>query len=244
MLYDLTFQTRNLTLPLAHQSKVQGMIYALMSAAPEYSRFVHDEGYGLAGRSVFKLFAFGDLVGPHIIRNGNIIFPHEVSFPLRTADPYFGQLLHEILRPGLVCRLGGQEIILTGIQQKSLHLDVSCHQVKIRMLSPITVYRRTEDQKTEYLNPLDDEFSKRINANYHSKWFSATGEQAEDDVELVALSVGRPDKLVTRIKGTIINAWGGTYLLKGNPSALEFLYHAGLGAKNSMGFGVFEIVSR
>lgn len=242
MLYNLTFRTNNLTLPRAHQSKLQGMIYSIMSAAPEYSQFLHDGGYSYDGKANFKLFSFSGLMGEHIIRDGDIIFPREVRLALRTADPFFGQLLHDVLRPGLVCKLGIQELVLSSVQQESLHLDENCRQLKIRMLSPITVFRKTEDRKTYYYNPLEDDFSKRINENYQSKWLSATGEPAKDSVELIALSVGRHDKMVTTFKNTFINAWGGVYILKGSPSALEFLYHTGLGAKNSMGFGVFEIL--
>lgn len=243
MLYNLTFQTNNLTLPLAHQTKVQGMIYALMSASPEYSHFLHDSGYSASGGSNFKLFTYGNLSGAHTIQQGMIVFHKQVSFALRTADPFLGSLLHEVLRPGLVCTLGGQQMVLSDVQLETLHLEQDCRQLKIRMLSPITVFCKTEAGKTRYFNPLEDEFSARINDNYQNKWLSATGEPAKDSVELIALSVGRPDKTVTKIKGTIVNAWGGTYLLKGSPTALEFLYHTGLGAKNSMGFGVFEIIS-
>ena len=242
MLYNLTFHTNNLTLPLAHQSKVQGMIYNLMSAAPQYSTFVHDCGFHVDRGAHFKLFVFSSLTGPHTIRNGGIIFPHEVSLALRTADPAFSQLLDAILQPGLVCFLGAQRIILARVQKETLRLDDDCRQLKIHPISPITVYRTLPNRHTYYYNPLDNEFSQLVNENYHRKWKSAVGELPKDSVELIALSVGRRDKVVTRVKGTIINAWGGTYLLKGNPRALEFLYHTGLGAKNSMGFGAFEIL--
>lgn len=241
MLYNLTFTACNLTLPLAHHAKVQGMIYALMGTSPDYSAFIHNQGYSVGGAR-FKLFTFSNLVGPHTVRQGMITFPHKVSFALRTADPVFGQILHTLLRPGLVCTLNGQEITLSSVQQESIQLDNNCQQVKIRMLSPITVYRSLPDGHTQPFNPLEEEFSQLVNQNYHSKWQSATGEAAGDDVELVALSVGRHDKLVTKIKGTYVTAWGGTYLLKGKPRAMEFLYHTGLGAKNSMGFGAFEII--
>lgn len=242
MLYNLTFHTNNLTLPLANQGKVQGMIYNFMSASPEYSAFVHDQGFSVDRGAHFKLFTFSRLSGPHIIRGGDIIFPETVSLALRTADPAFGQLLHNVLRPGLVCTLGIQKIVLREVHQEVLQLENSCRQLKIRPISPITVHKTLPDHHTYYYNPLDDEFSRLVNENYRRKWESATGELPEGNVELIALSVGRQDKVVTRIKGTIVNAWGGTYLLKGSPRAMEFLYHTGLGARNSMGFGAFEIL--
>lgn len=242
MLYELTFRTRNLTLPLAHQTKVQGMIYNLMSIAPEYSNFIHEEGYRSSNNAHFRLFTFSNLYGPHILRSNDIIFPETVSLKIRTADPLFGQLLNEVLRPGLLCALGKQKIILTEVQQEVLHLEDDCDQLTIRTISPIMAYKKLVDRHTHFYNPLDAEFSLLINKNYRRKWESATGMLPDDNVELLALSVGYKDRTIAHIKGTIITAWGGTYLLRGKPKAMEFLYHTGLGAKNSMGFGAFEIL--
>jgi CRISPR-associated endoribonuclease Cas6 len=242
MLYNLTFRTNHLTLPLAHQTKVQGMIYRFMETVPEYSAFLHDCGYTLSTGFHFKLFTFGNLTGTHTIQNGMIQFPEQVSFVLRTADPLFAQLLNQILRPGLRCTLGNQPIILSEVHQEVLELSPTCRSLKIRTLSPINVYHSLPNGKTRYYNPLEPEFSQLVNENYHHKWEGAVERPAEDDVELLALSVGLRDKCVTKIKKTWVTAWGGTYLLKGEPKALEFLYHTGLGAKNSMGFGAFEIL--
>ena len=49
-------------------------------------------------------------------------------------------------------------------------------------------------------------------------------------------------KIVTRYKGSYINAWYGTFQLKGKRKYLDFLYQTGVGSKNSQGFGMFEII--
>ncbi|MBC7189418.1 hypothetical protein H5U35_04285, partial [Candidatus Aerophobetes bacterium] len=42
---------------------------------------------------------------------------------------------------------------------------------------------------------------------------------------------------------TLIKGWMGTYRLEGNPELIKFSYDAGLGAKNSQGFGMYEVVN-
>lgn len=61
------------------------------------------------------------------------------------------------------------------------------------------------------------------------------------DVTLITLSVGQRDKCVTQIKGTWVNAWYGTYLLKGSPQAIQFLYHTGLAPKIPWGSGCLTL---
>lgn len=240
MIYTLHFRTNNLTLPMNYHGKVQGLIYHLTRTSPAYGAFLHDAGYEDDAGRKFKLFCFSELTGEHICRNKLLIFPHQVSIELRTADPMMAKTLTEALIPNNTYLLGGQRILLERVETKEIHLEES--QYKIRMLSPIAAYQRTEDNKTRYFNPLEREFSQNVNENYRRKWSSATGEDAEGNVKLIALSVGERDKCVTQIKGIWVTAWSGIYLIKGQPEALEFLYCTGLGAKNSMGFGLFEIV--
>jgi len=44
-----------------------------------------------------------------------------------------------------------------------------------------------------------------------------------------------------KYKGTVIKGWMGIYRLKGAVSLLKMALDAGLGAKNSQGFGCVEI---
>lgn len=43
-------------------------------------------------------------------------------------------------------------------------------------------------------------------------------------------------------KGTVIKAWEGTFRLLGPQELVELAYDTGLGAKNSQGFGCFELL--
>jgi len=45
-------------------------------------------------------------------------------------------------------------------------------------------------------------------------------------------------------KNFLIKGWMGTFRLQGLKKALKLAYDAGLGSKNSQGFGMFEVISR
>ena len=56
--------------------------------------------------------------------------------------------------------------------------------------------------------------------------------------------VGNNKKYVTLYKNPniYITGYNGYYIIEGNPKYIEFLYYTGLGARNSCGFGCFDIV--
>jgi CRISPR-associated endoribonuclease Cas6 len=130
--------------------------------------------------------------------------------------------------------------VLEQVEREKLHLTASA--LTVRMDSPIAVHVTLPDGKTRPVNPLEEDFSRLVNENYHRKWSVIAGAPPEDDITLTARSVGMQDKVVTSVKGIWVTAWGGTYRLTGTPQALEFLYHTGLGSRNSMGFGLFNIL--
>lgn len=49
-------------------------------------------------------------------------------------------------------------------------------------------------------------------------------------------------KMVTKYQGHYIIAWYGEYILSGKRKYLDFLYQVGIGAKNSQGFGMIEML--
>lgn len=243
MIFRLTFQTNHLKLPMAYHTTIQGFIYHLLSTVPQYSTFLHEDGYADSRNKHFKMFCFSRLEGRNLKYNKQIEFPYEVRFCIRTADPIFGKILQQTLQVGKKYALRGQPVTLTRLEQSELELNADCQQVKIKMISPITVYTSTPDGKSHPYNPLEDKFTELVNENFQHKWESAVGTPAPGNIEIYALSVGSKDKTVTKIKNIYVTAWSGTYLLKGSPEAIKFLYHTGLGSKNSMGFGMFDIVT-
>jgi len=42
----------------------------------------------------------------------------------------------------------------------------------------------------------------------------------------------------------LIKGWKGRYILEGDPQLIRFGYDAGLGSRNSQGYGIFEVMKQ
>ncbi len=107
-------------------------------------------------------------------------------------------------------------------------------------------------KKTYYYSPFDAEFSDKLNNNFIDKYTAFTGNLPDGNIRIVPQKIKPADKYVTHYRKIdaetkeeieiIINAWRGIYILSGKPEHLNFLYYCGLGARNSAGFGMFEVI--
>ena len=62
-------------------------------------------------------------------------------------------------------------------------------------------------------------------------------------MRIIPYRVRTRDRIVTNYKGQYITAYKGQYVLAGERKYLDFMYQAGLGAKNAQGFGMFDIIN-
>jgi len=123
--------------------------------------------------------------------------------------------------------------------------------VQVKTLSPITVYStlytREGKRKTYYYTPWEKEFSSLILENLRKKIHAFRGENIpyqSDNHYIKPLRVSRRDEKIVKYKGTIIKGWMGIYELYLPMEYFPFAYHAGLGSKNSQGFGMIEITEK
>ncbi|TCS78785.1 CRISPR-associated endoribonuclease Cas6 [Tepidibacillus fermentans] len=114
------------------------------------------------------------------------------------------------------------------------------------MLSPITVYstylRENGQKHTMYYTPKDEMFYQLIEENLKKKYEAYTGKTVVGTFTIKPKKIRENDKVVTRFKGFIINAWNGVYELEGNPELINFAYQVGLSNRNSQGFGMFQVI--
>jgi len=100
-------------------------------------------------------------------------------------------------------------------------------------------------KKTYYYNPSEKEFPMLIKENIIKKYkafYRKMPSSEEFFIEPIKLD-NRNEKIVI-YKGFVIKGWMGKFKLKGEPELLKLAYNAGLGAKNSQGFGMFEIIHK
>lgn len=233
---------RPLTLPIAYQKTLQGFLYRMLSFSPGYSAFLHDYGY-TDEQYAFKLFVFGQIEGQHKVHLPYITFYDQIAFEVRSPMDAFCQVFWQGVMHAPSYELNHQEMDLLGCV--SCRRQIGTDHVKLRMLSPLTVsttyYTDEGKKKTYYYAPSDEDFKEALVSNYKRRWQSAFIDMAPPEIAVKPLHVTAQDKFVTRFGGKIyITGWNGIYLLEGDPLALTFLYDAGLGARGSQGFGLFE----
>ncbi len=234
-----------LHLPLNYQEILQGFIYSTLSDK-NFASFLHDKGF-LYGERKFKLFTFSRLTGDYILdrKKKQIVFTDQVTLQVSSVVPEFIQDLGQSLLTLPVHRLLHQKITIQEISYSRPR--ISENQCLVRMLSPMTIYstyQKDDGQKiTQYFEPVDMVFSYLIEQNLRKKYYSFYRVELDEPFEIKPVKVTRKDKVVTRFKDFIINAWGGTYEMTGSPRLLDFAYQVGLGGRNSQGFGMTELVS-
>ena len=119
-------------------------------------------------------------------------------------------------------------------------------RIKIKMLSPLTVYSTFESsdkKKTYYYSPQESEFSQLLKENLKKKYKLVFGEEKDFFFRITPFKLDfKKDKKIIIYKGTVIKAWMGSYILESEPKILELSYYTGLGTKNSQGFGMWDLL--
>lgn len=237
-----------MALPVHYNSLVQGLLYNNLDEL--LAQWLHEKGHTYELRR-FKLFTFSRLFGRNRVGNGKITFDGPVHFYVSSVDSeVLGSLAEHLLgKPavhlnGVDCRV--KEISVEPAPQISFG-----QPILIKTLSPITTYSTlsTPDghRKTYYYSPHEDEWSDHIVSNLKRK--AKALEWAADVEEDLKDSWVRPrrvrvqDQKILKFKGTVIKGWTGLYEVNLPEPYFRLAYDAGLGAKNSQGFGMVGVVN-
>ena len=222
-----------LSLPLAYNQMVQGALYDNWHGA---FPALHDKGY-TDGTHTFRLFTFSPLLGHYQVRGKYIAFDGAIRLEVRSpVNELIEELANSLLARGSV-RLGTHELPVINLESADRLMFFP--DARIRMISPVTVHETTPDGSTVYYSPTDERFSLMLLNNLVSK-LNAAGVQAAPILGCVPVP-GTIHKRVSQFKGTYITAYEGAFDVQADPEALALLYYAGIGDRNSQGFGMFSI---
>jgi len=228
-------------LPKSYNHLLQAFFYRNMD--PALSRFLHDIGF-VYGKRRFKLFTFSKVIGRLLgkdKKSGLLFFEPQVSL-------YFASPLMDIVSSSAKTFLRRENLFI-GKNKLSLEsINIVKPQIEeditVRCLSPITVYRTPIDggNRFVYLSPWEEEFYKLLKANLMKKYTLVYGKEYKYNLDIQPVRLSRKHRKKVVYKGTLIEAWEGYFRLKGNKEMLRLALEAGLGAKNSIGFGMIERV--
>jgi len=231
----------SLRLPQHYNYLVQGFIYN--NLGPELASFLHGRGY-ISGVRSFKLFAFSRLAGLFKIdkEKGEIIFPQEVSLVVSSPSVEFcTSLLNCLLSNGSIY-LGMSNAEITGIKVEKP--EVEGEAISLKVLSPIVTYstflKPDGGKYTCYFQPGEKEFALQIGENLRKKYQAFYNQPAPTGEVEVKLR-GTPKMNLVSYKGIVIRGYSCRLQLSGPRELLQMGLEAGLGAKNSQGFGCVEV---
>ncbi|MEW6380167.1 MAG: CRISPR-associated endoribonuclease Cas6 [bacterium] len=235
---------KQVVLPFEHNQILQGMIYHHLP--PESATRLHQEGF-LHHNRKFKLFTFSRILTSPLVDtcSRQFIFSKNIKFVIASPIGWFMQDLAE--------HLIRQDFVMLGrnkLRPESIHIHVPRElpeKMKITMLSPITVYSTMQKgdgrKKTYYFSPFEPEFSEQIEANIQKKFEILNLEKCNYSLTITPLFSGNRNERILIYKDFVIKAWDGLYELEGRAELLDVAYNTGLGAKNSQGFGCFEVAA-
>lgn len=225
-------------LPPNYREALQAVIYR--NLPPPLADALHDGRYW-EGRRPVKPFVFSQLSGAVAYQRADGFSVSGLVW-FRFASPAVDlvQALAEgLLRNGII-RLASLHF---AVREIAALPDPSLEPpLVVRTLSPITVYRTVERdgrRYTQYYNPLAREFAELVAANLARK-AEVLGLSCPEPIQTHPLGVGPRNRRLEQYKGTWIEAWAGRFRLEGPEQMLWLALHAGLGAKNSQGFGYVD----
>ncbi len=242
MQFKITVEGKNIILPISYHSILQALVYHILSDNSSYASFLHDQGY-LSDSKVFKLFTFSLLYGKYEIKNKQIIFKEGCYFYVASPSDMFCNIFYDSVVCNNNIRLGNNSVIITEIE--SIPTIVNSNHVIIEALSPICESKVPKDnnKKTVFINPNEAEFNYLLNINFASKYKAFYKKNPESAIYLIPINFNEKDKYVTKFDNRIfITAWKGKYELIARAEYISFLLNAGLGSRNSQGFGMFKII--
>lgn len=232
----------SLEIPLHYNHIVQAVIYN--SVEPEVAAFLHEKGYE-SGNRKFKLFAFSKLFGRFQINKEKktINFTDEVKLVISSPVEKFCQsLANGILTKGRL-RFGSAEVEVGKMVVQQL--KATGERAVLRTLSPVVVYStllRPDGRKyTCYFGPGEPDYDALVENNLRKKYHAFYGIEALPGPVKVR-KLGRGDMRLVSYKDIVIKGYTGKVVLTGPKELLQMAVDAGLGSKNSQGFGCVELL--
>lgn len=232
--------------PFRHSHLLQALVYNFLEK--ESSAWLHMKGFAY-GKRGFKLFVYSDILERAVVDKDRkiFIFPETISFYLASpVDWILVQVAENIIKSERIF-LGRNELFISSVSVMKQN-DIHEEKITIKTLSPITVHSTFEkpDGKkiTHYYTPFEKEFSELIKANLNKKWEALYKKVASNNFSIKPLFHTNKNEKIRYFKDTVIRGWTGLFEVNGDTDLLQFALDAGLGDRNSQGYGMVEVVKK
>ncbi len=239
------------TLPINYQYEVAAWIYKVIHRSDAaFAEWLHSRGYSFHGKR-FKQFTFSHLriperrvEGDRIVMLGSLA-EMQVSFAVERAVEHFLGGLFADQQFSIGDRQSRASFLVEQVETLA-EPDFNAG-LRLRALSPICVGRGNDGRGATYIGPEARDYAERITANLRAKLGSISADAMSTEPVAVR-QIGTAKSRLIRIKTdteheTRVRAFQFRCDLSGPADLLRVAYQAGLGEKNSLGFGCMEVVA-
>lgn len=234
-------------LPIAYNYYLQSFIYSLFKEdMPEY----HQTGYRYKKR-IYKNFTFSRITSFDMcLKENGWSVGDEICFFISFYDDKAAETALINLMGTREFRLGSAEFSITSIKTIFLNEELQGNEEKkffrFMTLSPVVVHRTEENnhgKKTIYYSPEHSEFYELLASNLKRKAMSV-GIIDDEEVCFNSVDVDSEKSLaVVKYKDFYIKGYMGIFNFSGSKKYAKLALEAGIGSKNSQGFGMIRIIS-
>lgn len=232
-------------LPWHYSHLLHGFLYgAIAKASPGLGSFLHDQGFG-TGAHRYKMLVFSKLYPRRAksFSDGLSLIPPIhwwVSSPLPAP-----------LEALAITLLAERRVVLGSACLELERIEVEplpefSGRILCETISPLVVstgVRKGDKLHKRFLSPEEPDFWRIVEINLRRK-AEALGILFPDGAKVQFESRGKWRSRLLQVQGTQVRGYEGRFVMEGEKSLLLLAYEAGLGERNSQGFGMFRVVSR
>ena len=246
-------------LPYNYQPLLQAVVYKIIARADkDYATKLHETGYwNIEDGKHYKMFVFSDLMlgkrysKPDCLKVVNEQITWYISSPM---EEFLQNIVNGFFKQGSI-QIGEIRFDIETIE--TLAEPDFTSKMTFKCLSPVTVSTQIEkDGKLllYYIRPHEHEaFSAAVKQNLINKYQRVHGKKPDDnkisfqfDAGYIERKGNRVSRLVTIKSGqkgeTKIKGFTAPFTVTGSPELIKVGYEAGFGARNSLGFGMAEVI--
>lgn len=221
---------------------IQGLVYQHLET--HLATLLHDEGIG-EGSKRFRYFTFSRLMGDFRREEDRLVYPRGATLFIASPNTQFMEsFLLNLLTDGQL-RIGDAEVSL--MKAEVIPTPSYQKEVLLKALSPITLrdtLRLAPGKRyTHYLAPIAPDFSPRIieNLRHKVRFWCGRDVDPKDAYCLPEKVDSEKNFHMVRFKDTWVKGWSGLYRFSAPPEYYQMALEAGLGERNSAGFGCVEV---
>ncbi len=240
-------------IPFSYLYECSAVIYKILSRSDKaFAAWLHDNGFA-ADNKKFKLFTFSFLDIPKYKKYGDkieILSDHmdwQISFLPERSTQEFVQGLFKEQQLEIGTR---QASVRCRVQNVSMLPEPNFNEKMIfRTISPVCIQLKRDDESFEYISPDHHQAEKILRSNALDKYKAFYGnDYTKTNFPFHMHLLSKPvSKLITVKAGTTeetkIRGYLFKFILYAPIDLMKIIYHAGLGGKNSLGFGIVEEVN-